>query len=266
MTGIEPLPSDDSMDDTDIRTYHKATKLRFSEKPLRVMLTWAKEDYERRGEGIDPLAATAQYELEKRIAKMDTFEVLLEKDEDFGLGIAIIGMGVGADAGMEKLGIFVKRVTEGGAAFRTRNLNIGDMICEVDGISLVGVTQAFAGDTLFQTGKNCKFLIAREKNGQESEIQDLIRQSLEMDRQEEDRIRQEEEQRALVERHFKQNGVGGVGNGFHGGDFEQEYMYDDSTGSTGKPISGKNAGDEDYSAQPISNSKSSNKPPHAIVA
>jgi hypothetical protein len=164
------------------------TKLTWSENPIMVGEAHHAEDYERGNPDLDPVAESAVYELEKRLDKMEKFELILNKDKD-GYGLSIIGMGIGADSGVEKLGIYVKMVFPGQAAEKV-GIQMADQIVEVDGISLVGVSHSFAADTLRSTGQKVKFLMARDIDKDSSEVRTLILNTL----QAEERAAQSEEE------------------------------------------------------------------------
>ena len=95
--------------------------------------------------------ARLEYELEKQIDKMDLVEVDLVMDSSLSpppsLGIRVIGVNM-IHGVPDKLNIYVKRVVEESVAGEDGRIRVNDHIVEVNGISLVGVSQKLAAQTL----------------------------------------------------------------------------------------------------------------------
>jgi len=129
------------------------SRLTFNKSPPQVANTHSSEDYDRNNAipRNHLFHARLEYELEKQIDKMDLVEVDLVMETGVSpppsLGIRVIGVNM-IHGVPDKLNIYVKRVVEDSVAGCDGRIRVNDHIVEVNGISLVGVSQKLAAQTL----------------------------------------------------------------------------------------------------------------------
>jgi hypothetical protein len=76
-----------------------------------------------------------------------------------GMGLSIVAA---KGMGRERLGIYIKAVVEGGAAYHDGRLHAGDQLLSVDGNSLVGISQESAADIMKRTGMTVDLEVAKQ--------------------------------------------------------------------------------------------------------
>merc|ERR1719410_2981717 len=76
-----------------------------------------------------------------------------------GMGLSIVAAKGNRN---EKLGIYIKAVVEGGAAWQDGRLEAGDHLLGVDGHSLVGITQERAAQLMMSTGPVVTLQVAKQ--------------------------------------------------------------------------------------------------------
>ena len=75
-----------------------------------------------------------------------------------GMGLSIVAAKGNRN---EKLGIYIKAVVEGGAAWQDGRLQAGDQLLSCDGASLVGITQERAAQLMMSTGPTVTIQVAK---------------------------------------------------------------------------------------------------------
>lgn len=161
LTLDEDIRHDDETDDlfvifnqvTGAETLYKPpSRLKFCQTPS-YSTTYSMEEYNR-GSPIPRsklFHSRLEYELEKQVANMDMVEVDLTVNNDVSpppsLGIRVVGVNM-IHGVQDKLNIYVKKVVDDSLAGKDGRILVNDHIIEVNGISLVGVSQKLAAQTL----------------------------------------------------------------------------------------------------------------------
>jgi len=133
--------------------YKPPGRVSFRGGPASVGETHCGEDYDR-GHPIPRsqlFHSRIEYELEKQVANMKLVEVNLIVNNNItpapSLGIRVVGVNM-IHGVQDKLNIYVKKVVDDSLAGNDGRIQVNDHIIEVNGISLVGVSQKLAAQTL----------------------------------------------------------------------------------------------------------------------
>jgi hypothetical protein len=187
LTSDEYIRHDDDINDlfvvvnqvTGVETLYKApSSIKFDDNTT-FSTTFGSEEY-KRGSPIPRTQlfnSRLEYELEKPVAKMTLVEVDLIVDSNASppsnLGIRVVGVNM-IHGVQDKLNIYIKKVVDDSLAGADGRIKIDDLIVEVNGISLVGVSQRFAAQTLSkcaispETG-TVHFVLARQDEIEENQ-------------------------------------------------------------------------------------------------
>ena len=109
------------------------------------------------GPGYQPPPPASRVSPKNLPEEPEIHSIRLSKTNGMGLSI-VAAKGVGQD----RLGIYIKAVVEGGAAWQDGRLGAGDQLLMVDGQSLVGITQERAAEIMMRTGSVVTLEVARQ--------------------------------------------------------------------------------------------------------
>jgi len=159
--------------------YKPPSRLKFCQTPSYSQ-TYSMDEYDR-GHPIPRsqlFHSRLEYELEKQVANMKMVEVDLTVNNNISpppsLGIRVVGVNM-IHGVQDKLNIYVKKVVDDSLAGKDGRIQVNDHIIEVNGISLVGVSQKLAAQTLSncaispETG-TVHFVLARPHSEVEEEV------------------------------------------------------------------------------------------------
>jgi len=171
------------------------SRLRWSPEKPQVDLTFSPSEYER----CSPIPRShifhsrLAWELEKQLDKLELLDVSLNMDTTLSpppsLGIRVIGVNM-IHGVQDKLNIYVKKVVENSVAGMDGRIKVNDHIVSVNGISLVGVSQKLAAQTLSncaicpETG-TVHFVLGRPKSDQNEQDLPLKKEDEEVTREKE---------------------------------------------------------------------------------